>query len=50
MGSLEQFLSAAGCNVGKSLAEPNLVGEAATIIAIMRQKGWGGRHASRSGG
>lgn len=38
-GIANTFLCAAGCNVGKSLAEPNLVGEAATIIAIMRQKG-----------
>jgi phosphoglycerate kinase len=38
-GIANTFLCAAGCNVGKSLAEPNLVGEAATIIAIMSQKG-----------
>src|SRR5579859_7662282 len=38
-GIANTFLLAAGRNIGKSLAEPALVGEANKITAILRQKG-----------
>jgi len=38
-GIANTFLLAAGLPIGRSLAEPDLVGEAAAIIAMMRQRG-----------
>ena len=38
-GIANTFMLAAGLKIGRSLAEPDLVGEAAAIIEIMRQRG-----------
>jgi len=38
-GIANTFMLAAGMNIGKSLAEPDLVGEAMKIMAILRDKG-----------
>jgi phosphoglycerate kinase len=38
-GIANTFMLAAGMKIGKSLAEPNLVGEAMKIMAILRDKG-----------
>jgi phosphoglycerate kinase len=38
-GIANTFLAAAGLPIGKSLAEPDLVGEAREIIALMKQRG-----------
>jgi phosphoglycerate kinase len=38
-GIANTFMLAAGMKIGKSLAEPKLVGEAARIMAILRDKG-----------
>src|SRR5438552_1901800 len=38
-GIANTFLLAAGRNIGKSLAEPDLVGEAKKIMAMLREKG-----------